>query len=104
MRYRKLFRIPFIFILIAIILMSISYYPNEPEDGDEGFDVFVNGVRTTANMVFTVGILILAFIFFKGAFTDPEMHIAMKLTLIGVGGFILITFLSDGFIFRSFIG
>lgn len=119
LHYRKLFIVPFLLLLIAVIMMSASQYPNPPEiedyedeedptdawraDLDEFHDT-VEDVQTTADLLFTVGILVLAFLFFMGGFIDTRVSGPARVAMMILAVVIIALFLSDGFKLQAMFG
>ena len=105
--YRKLFIVPFILILTAIIVMAISNYPNPPSSNDydehdnyldalELYNNIINAIQNTANLLFTMGILILSFLFLMAPFTEQKFHLVLKIAMLVIGVVIITHFLTDG--------
>lgn len=116
-RYRKMFIIPFILLVISVLIMSIANYLDPPDEDDyddddhekwqkdmKDFNDTVDDFQNTADMVFTIGILVLAFLFFMGAFADKQLPISVKITMMILGVAIISIFLADGIKLQALIG
>jgi len=119
LHYRKLFILPFLLLLVAVIMMSATQYPDPPEiedyedeedptdawrtDMDE-FNDTVEDVNTTADLLFTIGILILAFLFFMGGFIDRRVSSPARVAMMILAVVIIALFLSDGFKLQALFG
>ena len=115
-RYRKMFIIPFILLIVSVLIISISNYLDPPDldDYDEDrekwqkdmkdFEDTVDDFQNTADMVFTLGILVLSFLFFMGAFVDKQLPISVKITMMILGVVIISIFLADGIKLQALIG
>ena len=106
--YKSLFTASFILILIAIIIMASSKYPNAPNEDDyDDFDEYkkasrtfnniVGDVQNTADMIFTIGIVLLCFLLFMAPFIDLDLSPVMRIVMIAVGLIMITHFLNDGF-------
>lgn len=105
--YRKLFLVPFILILTAIVVMGASNYPNPPNSNDyddydnyqddlELYNNIINAIQNTADLLFTLGILILSFLFLMVPFAEPKFPLVLKITMMAIGVLIITHFLTDG--------
>ena len=115
-RYRKLFIIPFVLLVISVLIISISNYLDPPDEDDyddnyekwqkdmKDFNDTVDDFQNTADMVFTLGILVLSFLFFMGAFVDKQLPISVKITMMILGVVIISIFLADGIKLQALIG
>ena len=106
--YKSLFTASFILILIAIIVMAGSKYPNAPDEDEYGdfddykkayrtFNNIVGDVQNTANMIFTIGIVLLCFLLFMAPFIDLDLSPVIKVAMIAAGLIMITHFLNDGF-------
>jgi hypothetical protein len=102
--YKGLFLIPFILILVAVVIMAGSKYPNPPDEDRDEFNNIIGDVQNTANLVFTMGILSLAFLFLIAPFLDLEFHIALRIAMLLVGVVLITHFLTEGFRFQVLFG
>ena len=114
--YTKMFILPFLFILIALITMTASTYPDPPDEADynddrekwqsavEDFNDQVADVQSTADMLFSIGVLILSFLLFMGPFVDREFSTATKIVMLILGVAIIALFLTEGFKLNAVFG
>ena len=113
--YRTLFMFSFVLIMVAVIIMAGSKYPNAPdEDNYDDYDNYredykdhvniVNDVQNTADMIFTIGIVMICFLLFMAPFVKLEISPAMRIVLIVVGLIMLTHFLNDGFDLQVILG
>ncbi|MCU0799777.1 MAG: hypothetical protein MUC62_08935 [Candidatus Thermoplasmatota archaeon] len=102
--YKRLFLFPFVCILLAVLIMSGSKYPNAPHEDREDFLNVISDVQNTANLIFTIGVVSLSFLLFIAPFLDLDFHIAMKISLLALGVLLLAHFLTGGFKFQVLFG
>ncbi|MDD1713405.1 MAG: hypothetical protein LUQ69_09605 [Methanoregulaceae archaeon] len=114
--YKQLFLIPFICILLAILIMGISKYPNPPDSDDyedpdddyrkdlQRFNNIIEDVQNTADILFTIGILALSFLFFIAPFLDLNFNIALKIAMLVIGVVLVTHFLNGGFNLQVIFG
>jgi magnesium-transporting ATPase (P-type) len=114
--YTKMFTLPFLFILIAIVTMTASTYPDAPDEEDynddhekwqkavEDFNDQVEDVQSTANLLFSIGVLMLSFLLFMGPFVDRGFTTATKIVMMVLGVAIIALFLTEGFKLNAVFG
>lgn len=114
--YTKMFILPFLFILIAIVTMTASTYPDAPDEEDynddrdkwqnavEDFNDQVEDVQNTANLLFSIGVLMLSFLLFMGPFVDRGFTTATKIVMMILGVAIIALFLTEGFKLNAVFG
>lgn len=111
--YRKLFVIPFVFILASVVIMSVANYLDPPKrKGDyddwqkemDDFNDTVEDVRNTADMIFTIAVLMLGFLFFTGAFIDKRLPDSVRIAMMVLGTAILIFFMGNGIELQAVLG
>jgi len=115
-RYRKMFIVPFILLIISVLITGASNYPDPPYEDDyednydkwqrekRDFDDIIGDIQNTADMFFTVGILVLSFLFFMGAFVDKELPVSIKIVMMVLGVAIISLFLADGIKLQAIFG
>jgi hypothetical protein len=102
--YKGLFLIPFILILVAVVIMAGSKYPNPPDEDRDEFNNIIGDVQNTANLAFTMGVLSLSFLFLIAPFLNLDLHIAMRVAMLLVGVVLITHFLTEGFRFQVLFG
>jgi len=115
--YPKLFIIPFMIILLALVTMTASSYPDPPDEDDysddarddwqkdvENFNDVVGDIQNTANMMFSIGVLTLSFLLFMGPFVDRDFSTATKIVMLILGVAIIALFLTEGFKLNAVFG
>ncbi|MFW3145210.1 MAG: hypothetical protein ACMUIE_00175 [Thermoplasmatota archaeon] len=113
--YKRLFFFPFILILVAVIVMGASNYPSPPSSNDywdhdeymdalERYNNIINIFQNTADILFTMGVLMLSFLFFMAPFVKQNFHPTVKIAMMAIGVIIITHFLTDGFKLQVIFG
>jgi magnesium-transporting ATPase (P-type) len=114
--YRKLFLITFVLILISLLLTASTQYPEAPdrddydedwetwEDDTERYDDVIRVLTVTAELLFTMGVLLLCFTMILGAFVDRLIPDKARMIMLILAVVILALFFSMGFKLQTSFG
>jgi len=106
--YKYFIMVPFTLILLGVLIMAISEYPNPPDpdsygdsdnyrDALDNYNNIVGDIRTTGELFFTLAIISLSFLFLTVPFLENKLSPVIKIAMMAIGVILMTHFLSGGF-------